>query len=76
VRVKRCLVPVIGGLNLYVVPQGAGCSDLLQCLPDVGFLRSTSPSNGWAFSRVQTRIFVAVRRIKISLSVGAAYTIE
>jgi hypothetical protein len=47
---QRCLVPVIGGLNLYVVPQGAGCSDLLQCLPDVGSPRLTSPSNGWAFS--------------------------
>jgi len=32
---NRCPVPVIGCLNLYVVPHGAGCSGFPQCLLDV-----------------------------------------
>jgi hypothetical protein len=58
---QRCLVPVIGGLNLYVsclrVWVVVTCFSAFQML-DPSCL--TSPSNGWAFSRVQTRIsFVA-----------------
>jgi len=55
------LVPVIGGLNLYVVPHGAGCSDLLQCLPDVWFSdRQVSRVEEGLFSRVKTCYFVGL----------------
>ena len=43
VVVGRCWVPVIGGLDLYVVPSGAWRSGLPQCLPDASFRPARSP---------------------------------